>query len=171
MDILNLIFQSFWFILPAYFANMSPVAFAPSYAKYNKPIDFGKTWDGKQILGPGKTWLGLIFGTLAGGVVGYLQSLTSIEPMMTWQIGLYLGFGALFGDSVGSLIKRRIGIKRGAKAPGLDQLDLIFGAFFIAWLVGIFNWQYFVVAVILTPLLHFKANYLAYLLKLKKVPW
>ena len=57
MDYL-IIFQAFWFILPAYVANASAKLIGGGI-----PVDFGKTWkDGKRILGDGKTWRGLLFG-------------------------------------------------------------------------------------------------------------
>lgn len=55
--------------LPAYVANMSPVLVAKLVPGWKAPIDGGRLGkDGKRILGPGKTWRGLVGGTLLGTV-------------------------------------------------------------------------------------------------------
>jgi len=168
-----LILKALWFILPAYIANGTPPVLSKfkKLQKYNKPIDFGKTWKGKEILGKGKTWFGLFFGVLVGTVFGLIQNLTEIEPLMTLELAFMLAFGALVGDLIGSLIKRRMNLARGKSAPILDQLDFIFGAFLFASFVTKINLNYLIILIILTPLLHIGTNILAYELKLKKEPW
>lgn len=168
---LNLIFQAIWFILPAYCANIAPVFFAKALAKYNHPLDFGKSWKGKRIFGDGKTWPGLISGTLVGGLAGFLQSLTLIQPVSSLQLGLLLGFGALTGDFVGSFIKRRIGLARGQSLPLMDQLGFIIFAFLFSLILIPFNWKYFIICLILTPVLHLGTNWIGFKLKLKREPW
>ena len=55
--------------MPAYLANTIAVLTGGKY-----PIDQGKTLtDGNRILGDGKTWSGLVGGTLGGVVIGYTQ--------------------------------------------------------------------------------------------------
>src|SRR5687768_4272859 len=55
--------------LPAYVANMSPVLVAKLVPGWKAPIDGGRLGkDGKRLLGPGKTWRGLVGGTLLGAV-------------------------------------------------------------------------------------------------------
>ena len=63
----EIILQSLWLILPAYIANGCAALFGGG-----TPIDFGKNYnDGKRILGDGKTWRGLILGTLFGMIGGF----------------------------------------------------------------------------------------------------
>ena len=97
-------------------------------------------------------------------------------------LGCVLGLGCMVGDSVGSFIKRRRGLKRegevSSKAPLLDTLPFaiftfIFGQLFISGsivgsselLVGM------VILLILTPIIHRSFNVLGYKLGLKSVPY
>ena len=153
--------NTFLFLLPVYVANSVPLL-----VKGKTPIDFGKNFiDGKRILGDGKTFEGFIFGTLFGFLVGLV---ILGDPILSF----ILSFGALFGDSLESFIKRRIGIKRGDPFPVFDQLDFIFGAFiFLYFFYPNLFWLHFFNAIILTVVLHPLANMIAYVLKIKEVPW
>ncbi|MBI2041264.1 MAG: CDP-2,3-bis-(O-geranylgeranyl)-sn-glycerol synthase [DPANN group archaeon] len=157
--------EALLFILPAYLANIAPVFFHKIFSGYNFPIDFGRNFfDGKRIFGDGKTWNGLILGTMIGGLVGYLEG--------NVNIGLVLGFGALFGDLVKSFFKRRIGKVRGASWFPFDQIDFILGAFLFYYLFfRQFVLTHFFILLILTPILHLATNWLGFKLKLKKEPW
>src|SRR3989475_5585609 len=63
--------QALWFFLPAYVANPMAVVFGGG-----TPIDFGRTLrDGERLFGDGKTWRGLVGGTLAGGFLRLLLGL------------------------------------------------------------------------------------------------
>jgi CDP-2,3-bis-(O-geranylgeranyl)-sn-glycerol synthase len=57
------------FFLPAYVANMSPLLVARVIPRWTAPIDGGRVAkDGLRVLGPGKTWRGLVGGTVLGAV-------------------------------------------------------------------------------------------------------
>lgn len=160
MDILNLIIAAIWFILPAYFANASPVVFG-KISKGKWPIDFNKKFkDGQPILGRGKTWPGFFGGLLVGTVIGALQGVL--------LIGFLLSLGALLGDLVKSFFKRRLKVARGKSLPLADQLDFIIGALLLVSIVQVPSWEIIITLLILTPLIHLGANTTAYLLKLKK---
>jgi CDP-2,3-bis-(O-geranylgeranyl)-sn-glycerol synthase len=82
-----------------------------------------------------------------------------------------IGFGAMVGDLGGSFIKRRLGIPRGRPAPLLDQLDFIIGMFiFLSFVIAV-KWEWVVILVIITPVIHLAANGIAYLAKIKSVPY
>lgn len=86
--------------------------------------------------------------------------------------GMIIGFGAILGDLVESFIKRRLKIRSGKSLPIFDQIDFIIGAWIaIILLYPETAWKYFLIALIITPLLHLLANIIAYKLKLKKVWW
>jgi len=70
-----LIIEALWFIFPAYLANSAPVDVSQIKAlkKYGTPIDGGKTFRGKRVLGDSKTWRGLYAGVIAGTAGGALQ--------------------------------------------------------------------------------------------------
>lgn len=187
-----------WLLLPAYVANMSPVLLARMLPTLSAPIDGGRrAADGERLLGDGKTWRGLIGGTLLGGITGVLASAVWIRwhppfgdtfdaasgPFTPLLLGLGLGFGALAGDSVKSYFKRRTGRGRGASWPGFDQLDFVAGALLVgalaAWAAGSWAWyessflrpEILLVLVLATPVLHLLVNVAGYWLKLKKEPW
>ena len=66
---LQIFFIVLWIMMPAYLSNTFAVITGGKY-----PIDQGKLHsDGNRILGDGKTWGGLIGGTIGGMLIGYLQ--------------------------------------------------------------------------------------------------
>ncbi|MEN6611304.1 MAG: CDP-2,3-bis-(O-geranylgeranyl)-sn-glycerol synthase [Methanoregulaceae archaeon] len=166
-------------MLPAYVPN--PVAAA---AGGGRPIDGGRNFfDGKRILGDGKTWRGLLIGILVGILVGAVQitlqnqfNLISV-PWHTPLSVVLFATGALLGDIGKSFFKRRLGKDRGARWPVADQYDLVIGAFILAvifdypWLVHVMSVPIIIALVILTPLLHRGANLIGYAIGVKKEPW
>ena len=67
-----------WIMMPAYLANTIAVLTGGKY-----PIDLGRIHsDGNRILGDGKTWSGLVGGTLGGVFIGFShQKSTSWDPL------------------------------------------------------------------------------------------
>ncbi|MFA5942931.1 MAG: CDP-2,3-bis-(O-geranylgeranyl)-sn-glycerol synthase [Candidatus Thermoplasmatota archaeon] len=64
------------FFLPAYVANMSPLLVARVLPRWSAPIDGGRmAKDGKRLLGPGKTWRGLVGGTILGALTAVIVAL------------------------------------------------------------------------------------------------
>ncbi|WP_405291255.1 CDP-2,3-bis-(O-geranylgeranyl)-sn-glycerol synthase [Methanobrevibacter sp.] len=173
--------MTLYFILPAYFSNGAGLLFGGGL-----PVDFGKS-DSKGVrwIGDGVTWKGLIGGTLIGIITGIIQGLVApyiisnfgqyiTTPIITNVpegiiIGFLLGFGALLGDALGSILKRRLGIGRGKPAPILDQLDFLIVALILVSLVVKLDLMFIVMAIILTLIIHLLANTGAYLLGLKDV--
>jgi CDP-2,3-bis-(O-geranylgeranyl)-sn-glycerol synthase len=181
-----IILEALFFILPAYISNgcASLSKFIPLLCNWNTPIDFGNEYRGKRILGDGKTFRGLFFGTFSGVLTGVLQYFivqkVELKYLVDYNgasltffilVGLLLGFGALFGDLVKSLIKRRIGIKRGQPWPPFDQLDFIVGSILITSLLFFPGWKVALILFIITPAIHLLTNVIAYKLKLKDVWW
>jgi len=170
---------SWWILFPAYAANMFP-----PFAKGRHPVDFGANFfDGKRLLGDGKTFEGLALGLLAGTLVGGLEACTrpfwntiagqygAVMPTMTIWVGFTIALGALLGDMAGSFIKRRLSIGRGGNAPLLDQLNFIFGAIALSyWFTEISIWM-MLFMFLLTPLIHRLSNIIGYKIKVKSVPW
>ena len=168
-----LLLQILWFLAPAYIANGAPVII-----KGHTPIDRGKYLGKERILGDGKTIEGFIGGALSGILTGlillFIQEWLPISPTFKHNIFtiLLLSIGAVSGDVLGSFIKRRLKIKRGAPCPLLDQLDFLLFPLLVLMLTGkIFNLKIYLIMIILTIVLHVTTNYIAYKLKLKDVPW
>ena len=145
LGILSLSIMTLWLYLPGFLAN----TFAMMWGKWLPktgygpwPIDGGRNWkDGNRILGDGKTWNGLIGGSITSGILcviivasmGDVPTSETVEsgifahPLTgyegTWfdfgsanlsafVLGTFLGFACLVGDSTGSFFKRRRGLKR-----------------------------------------------------------
>ncbi len=181
-DIYTLV-EALYLILPAYAANGLVPAFVKLRGR-SHPIDANKNFvDGRPLFGTGKTWEGLIFGTLIGGIIGLAEQLAypylpwGISPIalnivpMSFLLGFILGLGAMLGDLIGAFFKRRVGLKRGQPAPILDQEDfLIFAVVFASFVVPIkIGW--FILLLIITPLIHWLACFIGWLIKVKMEPW
>ena len=101
------ILKCIYLMLPAYFANMSPVIFKKiNFLDY--PVDFNKKISGQPIFGRNKTFRGFFFGVISAIVIAYLQFLLynadffnklSFTDYNNWILfGFLMGFGALAGD-------------------------------------------------------------------------
>jgi CDP-2,3-bis-(O-geranylgeranyl)-sn-glycerol synthase len=172
---IDFLFQALLFMLPAYVANMVPAFFA--HAKLGKvldgPVDLGRKFRGKRVFGDHKTVKGFLTGTLAAIFVAWIQYsiLQDYSAYLAISLGFLLGFGALVGDSVKSFFKRRVGIQPGAPFPPFDQLDFVAGSLLFASILIDFEWEFVVVVAGASFILHFLANVIGYLLKVKKVWW
>lgn len=134
------VLRVFYFFVPAYLANMSPVLVRRWWSALAVPIDGGKTLGGKRLLGDHKTWRGLLAGIVMGTLVYELQRLAyaaefarelalidyTTSPLLP---GFLLGLGSGVGDAVKSFFKRRIDIAPGKSWVVFDQLDFVVGAY------------------------------------------
>lgn len=179
MEILFELLLGFWIIIPAYAAN----GFAP-LARGSRRIDFGKKLrDGRDFLGPGKTWEGLFLALFAGTLFGALEVFLypSLNPIaleagfslhgISLASVFFVALGAMVGDMVGSFFKRRLNMKRGQSAPLLDQLDFVFGAFLFASFFVQLTLLSVLLFIFITPFVHYASSFLAYRLGVKSVPW
>jgi CDP-2,3-bis-(O-geranylgeranyl)-sn-glycerol synthase len=176
-----------WLMLPALLPNSAAVIFGGG-----TPVDFGKSWRGRRILGDGKTWCGFIGGCSAGVALGITCMMVafSFDSETLWGFGSYpealgvifvLSLGSLLGDMCGSFIKRRLGVERGAKMPVLDQYDFLIGSimlvliFYPDWFIGNYwdgnRWIALITLLVAVPLLHRAVNIIGYKMGKKDVPW
>ena len=173
--------SALWAMLPAYLPNNAAVLFGGG-----PPIDGGRKWGGRRLLGDGKTWRGTAVGVLAGtlAALGLNRVASGIEARTPWSLPQFslraavaLAVGAMLGDVAASFLKRRSGHARGAMVPGLDQLDFVAGALALArlvapaWFRRTFTRPAVVAVLLVTPLLHVGTNAVAYVLGLKDEPW
>ncbi len=168
------VIQILVFILPSYLSNSIPVLLGGGRA-----LDFGaKSSDGKRLLGSSKTVRGFIAGvaagTLAGAIMVFLYPLPFFaSPKEQFMASFMLAFGTMFGDSLGSFIKRRLEI-----APGkpflLDSVLFLVIALLLAYpftLAGAYSIEMIAFLFGLTLILHPLTNIIANRLGMKKVPW
>jgi CDP-2,3-bis-(O-geranylgeranyl)-sn-glycerol synthase len=180
MGVLEFVLSSFWFILPAYFANMAPLMVPDVLKLRNVRLDGGKNWfDGRPILGSHKSLHGLIVGVGLGAVVGWVLERACeswawnfcLGVPSGWKVGALLGLGAIVGDAVKSFFKRRFNVKAGGKWFPWDQIDFILGAFLFASAIVRVELTILAFLVIVTPILHKAVNWIGWKLGLKEVPW
>ena len=188
-SIVQAFFIVLWIMMPAYLANTIAVVTGGRF-----PIDQGKKMgDGNRILGNGKTWSGLLGGTIGGIVVGYLQlnfgnsiieGIAGTNSETFWGdtpflIFFLLSFGALFGDLTASFFKRRQNLNRGDKYPLLDMYDFIVMSLLLTLILGGGWLQTWILdgivplftLLIVTPILHRGVNIIGFKIGLKNEPW
>lgn len=170
--------------LPAAVANGLPVLanHIPGLRNWHTPVDFGKYYRGRRILGDHKTWRGLVTGTIGGMMTGALiyaayPSLVHhfadipFTPLLEMIIiGGVLGFGALAGDVAESFFKRRRNVLSGQSWFPFDQIDYIFGGLLFVWPLVNLSAAQAVLIVMVYFCVHLIASYIGYLLKLKDKP-
>lgn len=217
MNLLFLCLLTLWLYLPGFLAN----TFAMMWGKWLPktgygpwPIDGGKVLsDGNRILGDGKTWNGLIGGSMTSGLLCmamvaavdnggmgtvfndgstvFASPLTGSSGawfelggtnLTAFILGSFLGFACLLGDSTGSFVKRRRGLKRegdvSSKAPLLDTLPFaimvfLFGQLFLGSSVLAASELRLpmIVLILITPILHRSFNLIGYKIGWKDVPY
>jgi CDP-2,3-bis-(O-geranylgeranyl)-sn-glycerol synthase len=98
-------------------ANGSPIVARRLLGdRWGWPLDGGwRFFDGRPLLGRGKTWRGLVVATLA---TAGAAPLCGIPP----ALGACLGATSMAGDALASFLKRRLGLASGAECRGLDQV-------------------------------------------------
>jgi len=92
---------------------------------------------------------------------------------------ILISYGACVGDLIGSFLKRRVNIKSGEPFWIIDQLDfaagaLLLGSIPLLFLSGLYlapDIHVIIFLLILTPSVSLIANTIAYLTRLKDVPW
>jgi len=136
---MNLILQIIYFLLPAALANMMPVFMKNKMPYLNKPLDFNFKLGKNRILGDNKTFRGLVSGIIGAVIIVYIQlilydfklfrdlSLINYSTINFLVFGFLIGFGVIFGDAIGSFIKRRFNIIPGKSLLLIDQINGIIG--------------------------------------------
>lgn len=177
---------AFWFMLPAAAANGAPIFSSrlPVMHSWNVPIDFGKLFRGRPILGPHKTWRGLVSGMIVATLVLWLQQLLAARfgwadylsgpvdyaPLPTLLFGPLLGLGALGGDAIESFFKRRRGTQSGKSWFPFDQLDYVIGALLVSLPFVVLSLRQYICIVVMWFCLHIASTYIGWRMGLKDQP-
>ena len=159
-------------VLPMYFANSCALLFGGKNVLDNGIV----LADGKRLLGNGKTWSGTIGGMACGILSAFIIAGSFPEQILlvNWN---YLGFGilasigAVLGDILASFLKRRLGKNQGSAIPLLDQLDFVAGGLILGSVFYIPPLNEIILIALLTMAMHVLTNRLAFILKIKNVPW
>ncbi len=97
-------------------ANGAPIIARKVLAsRYSLPLDFGFKLGTHDLLGPSKTWRGLIASIMLTTGVAWLLD-------YSLQTGVLIALAAMVGDVFSSFIKRRLHMKSSSMAPLLDQI-------------------------------------------------
>ncbi len=187
---LKLIFACLWYLLPAALGNHNascgnrlplPGVLKKPLEKLAVPIDFGRTLNGREIFGKNKTWRGLVVGVITGVFVAGIQAILFSNIAFLRNntvvdytrcncvlVGALMGAGALLGDLVESLIKRRLGKPSGKPWFPWDQADWIIGAMLLSSLVCVPALKIAAITLVLYIGVHLCSDRIVYKLGIKK---
>jgi CDP-2,3-bis-(O-geranylgeranyl)-sn-glycerol synthase len=175
------VFNAIFFVLPTLFSNTTPLLFGGGV-----PMDFRRNFfDGRRILGDGKTIRGFVWGCLGGFLMGLLimwwfNNIVDAGYTVHIANGFFQGLGGVTGDIVGSFIKRRRNIPSGGALPVIDQTGFMFFGLLFGMIgvtdnvtggVPIQLLYYLIIMVPLAAVVHFAANAVGYTLGWKDVWW
>lgn len=160
--------QLVYFMAPAYVANMVP-PLVRYWRGWNPPIS-------RRWLGTHKTVLGFAAGVLAAVLAALAQShlawAGTIAVDETWLgLGLRFGVGAMGGDAVKSLFKRRAGIPPGKPWIPFDQVDFVLGALVLVRPVADLTWPDMAAILLVSAAGHVLVNHLGYWLGVRPSKW
>lgn len=175
-----------WFFLPAGCANMAPILAMklPVIRKWDTPIDFGRTMNGRPILGPHKTWRGVLAGIVLGTLVLYAQimlfknisrirmvvDIADYSRLPVLVLGPLFAIGALGGDAAKSFFKRRRGTPSGQTWIPFDQIDYIAGAILATFPIVQLNILIYIWAFVCWVGIHLLSAFIGYKLGFKDQP-
>lgn len=180
------ILLALWFFLPVGPANMAPIIAAkiPWLAGMNAPMDLGRTFRGKRILGANKTWRGLlagmIFATLTlwlqqklAGQAGWIADFPGVQTyaqLPTLLLGPLFALGTLGGDALKSFIKRQLDAAPGKPWLIADQIGEITGAILITLPFVQFGPRVYMGVVVIWVVVDVAVSAAAYLVGFKERP-
>jgi CDP-2,3-bis-(O-geranylgeranyl)-sn-glycerol synthase len=177
---LLILIQSLWFSLPMYAANMVPIL-VKDVPFLDVPVDLGKVYKGRPLLGSHKTYRGFVFGISSALFVVWLQqafflqggfwqdiSLLNYGELSFIKLGFLLGFGSLAGDALKSFFKRRREVPSGESWYIFDQIDFPLGGLIFVSVLYIPPIQHLIVILVVAGFGSLGASYIGYYLGLKK---
>lgn len=183
---LEYVIFALWFFLPAGMANVFPifVAAIPFLKKYTAPMDFGKSFRGKRILGDHKTWRGMIAGIIAAtltlaaqqflvrkfGWFADYQHMVDYTALPLFVVGPLFAIGALGGDAIESFFKRQLNIKPGDGWFPFDQIDYIIGGAIATLPFVNISFLHYVWLLLVWVIIHVCSTVIGYFIGLKDKP-
>jgi CDP-2,3-bis-(O-geranylgeranyl)-sn-glycerol synthase len=176
----KLLLAVLWFLVTPGAANMAPVLARHLFPAWDQPLDGGRTFRGRRILGDHKTVRGVVCGMIVAAVVYQAQeiacerwegvrALVIVEPHGAW-FGALLGAGALGGDLVKSFAKRRIGVAPGRPWIPFDQVDWIAGALAVAAPFAHLDLPFVALALLLGPAASALTRWIGWRMRLNPEP-
>ena len=164
----------------------------PLSKRFQIPLDRGRKFRGRRILGDNKTVRGLMAIIPATGAtfLGLALLRPGLPPSFAeglWELpvwsyaglGLLAGIGFMAGELPNSFVKRQLGIAPGDAptslplrlATGLfDRIDSIFGVLLVLTLVVPVPWKTWLYVLLLGPGIHFLFSASLYWFRVKERP-
>jgi CDP-archaeol synthase len=151
------------------------------------PLDGGRTWRGRRLLGDNKTWRGALF-MVAGVVLAALalwqwpwyrehlpEPVRDAGPLV---LGALVGLGTVLGELPNSFLKRRLGVAPGSQHGGvagallsiLDQGDLVLGIWVLLAPVYVVPLGWLVVAFVVVSVIHMAVGLIGYAVGARTAP-
>lgn len=147
MNVLELVLLVIWVNLLPFAAHL---LLGP---RMDWPVDGGREYHGRPLLGPNKTWRG-VAASLFGGL--------AVAPILTipWWLAGGAALLAMLGDLATSLLKRRRGLASGTPVLGLDQsLEAVLPLLLLAQALDLPWWKPLTAWLIFIPVGHAGARY------------
>jgi CDP-2,3-bis-(O-geranylgeranyl)-sn-glycerol synthase len=160
--------------------------------RFAAPLDFGKRFRGKRLLGDHKTFRGfVVFVPMASAMFLLLsqairvtdpalaQGLWAVSPGAYALLGFVAGMGFMLGELPNSFLKRQFGIRPGESPPTrlgrilqrvMDRLDSIVGMLIAISLTVHTPWPVWLYLCLLGPGVHEFFSFLLSRLGVKGVP-
>ena len=164
---------------------------SPLSARFAVPLDGGRTFRGRRLFGENKTWKGFVvmvpattlafafLGALAGALPTVGARLWPLTPLQYAGVGAFTALGFMLGELPNSFIKRQLDIAPGG-APAsagarwlgfiVDRLDSVVGGLFFLSLLVPMDWQTWLWALGLGPVVHWLFSVVLYLIGVKSRP-
>ena len=161
---------------------------SPRSARFAIPLDGGRTFRGRPLLGPNKTWKGFVvmvpatafaflaLALLAPAVPALDRGLWPLSPPGFALLGIIAATGFMVGELPNSLIKRQLGIAAGGAPRGrgvrglafvMDRLDSLLGMLAAISLVVPTGWKLWALVLGVGPAIHWLFSVALYLLGVK----
>lgn len=166
-----------YLLMPAYFANMTPV-FLKKINLINYPLDFKTKFRGKRIFGTNKTFRGLIGGIIVGTIIYYIQQILHTQGFTKFSyidytnysiwLGALIGLVTIIGDAIESFVKRQLDKRPGKPWVPFDQLDFVIANFIVLSFFIQFSWINMIIASILIVMGDIVIQFLGYKIGMKK---
>jgi CDP-2,3-bis-(O-geranylgeranyl)-sn-glycerol synthase len=160
---------------------------APASRRFAQPLDGGRRFRGRRILGAHKTIRGFVvmvpaaataFSVLGGAAPGTL-GLWPLSPLQYAALGAAAGLGFMLGELPNSFVKRQLDIAPGATLATsrartfqfvIDRLDSGLGMLIVVSVAVPTPWTSWVVVLLFGPVVHWSFSVLMFRLGLKARP-
>ncbi len=161
MNFSTLIVDSLIYLIPCFVINASLNVFGlakkeyPALQKIDRQFDMGlKFFDHRELFGASTTWGGLVLALVLGLVFNLIH--------FGEGYGILIACTTFFGHALGSFIKRRFNMPRGAYLPIVDHGDYMILTGIVFWTYGLESLSVLLLGLILVLIFQPPTAYLAY---------